>query len=90
MNLYRGLNQHATIIATAPLVGMLGTVCGIAGSFRGICGNPTSYYFDMAGLLSEALYPAGYSLAPSVLTTWSRNYLTHRADSLLAETRLPR
>ena len=26
MNLYRGLNQQATIIATAPLLGLLGTV----------------------------------------------------------------
>ena len=40
MNLYRGLNQQATIIATAPLIGLLGTVDQImAGCYFGFVGD---------------------------------------------------
>ena len=45
--------------------------------------------FALFEYLSEALYPAAYGLRLQILTTWSRNYLTHQAGALLAETRLP-
>ena len=89
LNLHRGLNHQATIIATAPLIGIFGTICGIAGSFRGGSGSLELLTGALAEYLSEALYPAAYSLALAILTAWSHNYLTHQADALLAETRLP-
>ncbi len=71
LNLYRGLNHQATIIATAPLI------------------EVSAILFALIEYLSEALYPAAYGLGLAILTTWSRDYLTHRADALLTETRLP-
>ncbi len=36
------------------------------------------------GCISDALYPAAYGVALAIITTWSRNYLLHRTDALLA------
>ena len=86
MNLYRGLNQQATIIATAPLIGLLGTVDQImAGCYFGFVGDKWSIMMAHVACYSDALYLSAYGLALAIVTTWFRNYLTHRADTLLAE-----
>jgi len=90
LNLHRGLNQQATIIATAPLIGILGTTFCIFGSFRGSVGEKWTIIYATIGCLGDSLYPTAYGIALALLTSWSRDYLTHRADALLAETRTPR
>lgn len=59
MNLYRGLNQQATIIATAPLIGLFGTVDQImAGCSFGFVGDKWSIMMARVASYSDALYPA--------------------------------
>ena len=88
MNLYRGLNHQATIIATAPLVGILGAIRTIfIDGFGGSTGDPSALRLALIGCLADSLQPFAYGLALALLTTWSRNYLTQRADALLAETK---
>ena len=55
----------------------------------GYTGEKWSILLDMVMCQSCALYPAAYGLALAILTTWFRNYLTHQANALMAETRLP-
>ena len=85
LNLHRGLTQQAMIIATAPLIGILGTSLCIVGSFRGTTGEKWTIMMAVISCLGTPLYPAAYCIVLAMLTTWSRNYLTHRGDALLAE-----
>ena len=85
----RGVNILATIGATAPFVGLFGTVWGIMNSFIGIAEKQTTNLAVVAPGIAEALLATAFGLVaaiPSVViyNHFSRQIAAHRA--LVADT----
>jgi biopolymer transport protein ExbB/biopolymer transport protein TolQ len=78
--LKRGISALATIGATAPFVGLFGTVIGIVNCFRGFSGTPTRLLSTTAGGISEALVTTGLGLIVAVPAVWAHNYFTTRLE----------
>jgi biopolymer transport protein ExbB len=79
-HLKRGLNGLATIGATAPFVGLFGTVIGIINSFREAGGTRSMIISATAGGISEALVTTGLGLLVAVPSVWAYNYLMGRME----------
>jgi biopolymer transport protein ExbB len=62
----RGTNVLATIGATAPFVGLFGTVWGIMNSFIGISKEHTTNLAVVAPGIAEALLATGFGLAAAI------------------------
>jgi biopolymer transport protein ExbB/biopolymer transport protein TolQ len=85
LQLRRGLNGLATIGATAPFVGLFGTVIGIVNCFRGFSGTPVGFLSNTAGGISEALVTTGLGLLVAVPAVWAYNYFTCKLESFDVE-----
>jgi biopolymer transport protein ExbB/biopolymer transport protein TolQ len=83
--LKRGLGGLATIGATAPFVGLLGTVVGIMNAFRGIAEEKTTGLTAVAGGISEALAATALGLFVAVPAVWAYNYFTTKIESFDVE-----
>jgi biopolymer transport protein ExbB/TolQ len=82
----RGLDELATIASTAPLLGLLGTVAGIAAAFKG-CGAQRSFCLAAtASGLSEALVSTALGLFVAVPARWFYDYFSARLETLDIET----
>jgi biopolymer transport protein ExbB/TolQ len=68
----------ATVAATAPFVGMIGTVWGIVNSFPGCGGEKSACMAAVAELLSESIMPAALGLAVAITTSWGYKHLSAR------------
>ena len=80
-DLKRGLNSLATIISTAPWLGLLGTVVGMHYSFPSLGAEKTTamaIYFD---LLSQALAPCAFGVMVAVVTMGFYRYLQTKLDT---------
>ena len=76
------LNSLATIGATAPFVGLFGTVIGIINSFRGSIGPSRAASMGaVAGGISEALITTSLGLLVAIPAVWAYNYLANRLDT---------
>jgi biopolymer transport protein ExbB/TolQ len=71
----RGLDGLATVAATAPFMGLLGTLNGIFGAFRGETGNRITVMAGIADALSQSLIPAALGLAMAILTSAAHHHL---------------
>jgi biopolymer transport protein ExbB len=80
LQLKRGLNGLATIGATAPFVGLFGTVIGIVDSFKGFGASRATVISATAGGISEALVTTGLGLLVAVPSVWAYYYLTGRME----------
>lgn len=80
VQLKRGLNGLATIGATAPFVGLFGTVIGIINSFRGSTATRMTMFAAIAGGISEALITTSLGLLVAVPSVWAYNYLAGRME----------
>ena len=85
----RGVNLLATIGATAPFVGLFGTVWGIMNSFIGIAEKQTTNLAVVAPGIAEALLATALGLVAAIPAVviynhFSRQIAAHRA--LLADT----
>ena len=74
----RGLWTLATVVATAPFVGMIGTVWGIANSFPGCGGERSACMGAVADLLSKSMMPTALGLAVAITASWGHKYLSAR------------
>jgi len=88
--LERRLSALATIAHISPLLGLLGTVTGLAGSFHTIqmqatSLNPTSPG-DLAGSIWEALLTTVAGLIVAIPTFVAYNYLVSRVNTFVLET----
>lgn len=83
--LKRGLVVLATIGATAPFVGLFGTVCGILSAFQQIATQKTSGIGAVAGGISEALVTTAFGLLVAVPAVMAFNYFTGRVESFDVE-----
>jgi biopolymer transport protein ExbB len=65
-----GLNTFATIAASAPFIGFLGTINGILGCFVGTSGSRASAVPRLASQIAEALLLGAIGIVVSILAVW--------------------
>jgi biopolymer transport protein ExbB/TolQ len=83
--LKRGLSVLATIGATAPFVGLFGTVVGILNAFQQIATQKTSGIGAVAGGISEALVTTAFGLLVAIPSVMCFNYFTGRVEAFDVE-----
>ena len=83
--LKRGLSVLATIGATAPFVGLFGTVVGILNAVQQIATQKTSGIGAVAGGISEALVTTAFGLLVAIPAVMAFNYFTGRVESFDVE-----
>src|SRR3989338_2367591 len=83
--LKRGLSGLATIGATAPFVGLFGTVVGIINAFKGIAAEKATGLAAVAGGISEALVATAIGLFVAIPAVWAYNYFTSQVEAFDVE-----
>lgn len=83
--LKRGLSGLATVGATAPFVGLFGTVVGIINAFRGISAEKATGLTAVAGGIAEALVATAIGLFVAVPAVWMYNYFTGKIEAFDVE-----
>lgn len=81
--LERGQNLIKLLAAVAPLLGLLGTVTGMIGTFQSITLFGTSDPKLMAGGISQALITTVFGLVVAIPLLFSHSLLSSRSRSLL-------
>jgi biopolymer transport protein ExbB/biopolymer transport protein TolQ len=84
-NLKRGLAVLATVGATAPFVGLLGTTIGSVNSFQGMATSGSGGLGAISAGISEALISTAFGLLVAIPAVWAFNYFTTKIDNLTAE-----
>ena len=84
-DLKRGLGALATIGATAPFVGLFGTVVGIINAFKSIAESKATGLSAVAGGISEALVATAIGLFVAVPAVWAYNYFTGKVEAFDVE-----
>ena len=79
-DLKRGISGLATIGATAPFVGLLGTVIGIINAFVGIAATGSGGIGAVSAGIAEALVETALGLLVAIPAVWFYNYLTGRIE----------
>jgi len=79
------LSALATIGATAPFVGLLGTVVGITNSFIGIARSGGGGIEAVAGGVGEALITTAVGLIVAIPALWLYNYFIARLEEVFGE-----
>jgi biopolymer transport protein ExbB len=82
----RGLGILATVGATAPFVGLLGTTMGIVTAFNAMsAGGASGGLAGIAGGISEALIATALGLLVAIPAVWAYNYFTTKIEYLSVE-----
>ena len=76
----RGVSALATIGATAPFVGLLGTVVGVINAFVGIASTGSGGIGAVSAGIAEALVETALGLVVAIPAVWFYNYLTGRIE----------
>ena len=84
-NLKRGLAVLATVGATAPFVGLLGTTMGVVNSFTGMAASGSGGLAAIGGGIAEALITTAFGLLVAIPAVWAYNYFTTKIENLTAE-----
>ncbi len=79
-DLKKGVAALATIGATAPFVGLLGTVVGIINAFTGIAATGSGGLGAVSAGIAEALVETALGLVVAIPAVWFYNYLTGRIE----------
>ena len=85
VDLKRGLGVLATVGATAPFVGLLGTTMGIVNSFTGMATSGAGGISAIAAGVAEALITTAFGIGVAIPAVWSFNYFQTKIDNLTAE-----
>ncbi len=78
----RGLGSLATIGATAPFVGLFGTVVGIINAVKGMATTGSGGIGAVAGGIAEALVTTAFGLFVAIPAVWFYNYFQNKTDLL--------
>ncbi len=81
----RGLGILATIGATSPFVGLLGTTMGVVDSFRGMSQTASGGLAAISQGISEALITTAFGLLVAIPAVWLYNYFINRIDYVSME-----
>jgi biopolymer transport protein ExbB/TolQ len=84
-DLKKGIPSLATIGATAPFLGLLGTVLGIMNAFHGIAVTGSGGLGAVSAGISEALVKTALGLAVAIPAVWLYNYFTVKLEHLNVE-----
>ena len=84
-NLKRGLAVLATVGATAPFVGLLGTTIGIVNAFTSMAASGSGGLAAIGGGIAEALITTAMGLLVAIPAVWAYNYFQTKIDNLTAE-----
>ena len=79
-DLNKGVAALATIGATAPFVGLLGTVVGIITAFQGIAATGSGGLGAVSAGIAEALVETALGLLVAIPAVWFYNYLIGRVE----------
>jgi len=83
--LKRGLAILATVGATAPFVGLLGTTMGIVNAFTGMATSGTGGLSAISAGIAEALITTAFGLLVAIPAVWFYNYFQTKIDNLTVE-----
>jgi biopolymer transport protein ExbB/biopolymer transport protein TolQ len=81
----RGLSGLATIGATAPFVGLLGTVVGIINSFQGMALTGSGGIGAVSAGIAEALVATAFGLFVAIPAVWAFNWFTSKVEGFTVE-----
>lgn len=79
-DLKKGIPALATIGATAPFVGLLGTVVGVINAFVGIAATGSGGIGAVSAGIAEALVETALGLFVAIPAVWFYNYLSGRLE----------
>jgi len=85
VDLKRGLGVLATVGATAPFVGLLGTTMGIVNSFTGMASSGAGGISAIAAGVAEALITTAIGIGVAIPAVWAFNFFQTKIDNLTAE-----
>ena len=85
VQLKRGLGVLATVGATAPFVGLLGTTMGIVHAFTGMAASGSGGLSAISAGVAEALITTAFGLLVAIPAVWAYNYFQTKIDNLTAE-----
>ena len=84
--LKRGTGILATVGATAPFVGLLGTTMGVVNAFTGMAaGGGSGGIAGISAGIAEALITTAFGLLVAIPAVWIYNYFQTKADFLTVE-----
>jgi biopolymer transport protein ExbB/biopolymer transport protein TolQ len=81
----RGLAVLATVGATAPFVGLLGTTMGIVNAFVGMAASGSGGIASISAGVAEALITTAFGLLVAIPAVWGYNFFQTKNDNLTAE-----
>jgi biopolymer transport protein ExbB/biopolymer transport protein TolQ len=81
----RGLGVLATVGATAPFVGLLGTTMGIVNAFQGMASGGGGGIGSIAAGVAEALITTAFGLLVAIPAVWAYNFFQTKVDNITAE-----
>ena len=79
-DLKKGVSGLATIGATAPFVGLLGTVIGVINAFVGIASSGSGGIGAVSAGIAEALVETALGLIVAIPAVWFYNYLSGKLE----------
>ena len=85
VDLKRGLAVLATVGATAPFVGLLGTTMGIVNAFTGMATSGSGGLSAISAGIAEALITTAFGILVAIPAVWMYNYFSTKIDNLTAE-----
>lgn len=81
----RGLSVLATVGATAPFVGLLGTTMGVVNSFSGMATAGTGGLAAVSAGIAEALITTAIGIGVALPAVWLYNYFLNRIEFISTE-----
>ncbi len=84
-DLKRGLGGLATIGATAPFIGLFGTVVGIINAFRGMAITGSGGLGAVSAGIAEALVTTAMGLFVAIPAVWLYNYFLNQVERFQVE-----
>ena len=84
-DLKRGLGGLATIGATAPFIGLFGTVVGIINAFRGMAITGSGGLGAVSAGIAEALVTTAVGLFVAIPAVWLYNYFLNQVERFQVE-----
>jgi len=81
----KSLSGLATIGATAPFVGLFGTVVGIINAFRGMALTGSGGIGAVSAGIAEALITTALGLLVAIPAVWMYNYFMNKIDRFQVE-----
>lgn len=84
-DLKRGSGVLATVGATAPFVGLLGTTMGIVNAFTGMAASGSGGLSAISAGVAEALITTAFGLLVAIPAVWAFNFFQTKVENLTAE-----